>query len=73
VENINKSAEVKDNVKISTKGKDFAVAQKALKEIPDVRKEKVEEISKKIESKSYSVKGEDIVNKLFDTGVNIQG
>jgi negative regulator of flagellin synthesis FlgM len=44
VENINKSAEVKDNVKISTKGKDFAVAQKALKEIPDVRKEKVRNI-----------------------------
>jgi len=40
----------KDVVSISNQAKDFQTAMKALKEIPDIRKDKVEELARKIES-----------------------
>lgn len=73
IENIDKATEVKDNVKISDKGRYFAVAQKALKDIPDIRQDKVNEISAKLKNSSYSVKGEDIVDKIFGSKVDLEG
>jgi len=38
----------KDVVSISNQAKDFQTAMKALKEIPDIRKDKVEELARKM-------------------------
>lgn len=65
VENTNKISMGTDDVKISSKGKDFAIAMNALKNVPDVRMDRVNEISAKLESGEYKVSGDDIMNKLF--------
>lgn len=55
----------KDVVSISNQAKDFQTAMKALKEIPDIRKDKVEELALKIESGTYKVSEEDIADKIL--------
>jgi len=55
----------KDVVSISNQAKDFQTAMKALKEIPDIRKDKVEELARKIESGTYKVSEEDIADKIL--------
>lgn len=70
VDSLNKAGQVQDAVKISDKGRDFAVAQRALKDIPDIRQDKVNELSAKINSNGYSIKGEDIANKIFSAGID---
>jgi len=52
-------------VSISNQAKDFQTAMKALKEIPDIRKDKVEELARKIESGTYKVSEEDIADKIL--------
>ena len=66
VENLNNVENVKDNVKISEVGKDYAIAQKALKDIPDVRQDRIEEVKAKMEKgEMENVKGEDIATKIL--------
>ena len=66
VENVNKSEGIKDNFKISEVGKDFSIAQKALKEIPDVRQDKIDAALAKIEKGEYEqVKSEDVADKIL--------
>jgi negative regulator of flagellin synthesis FlgM len=65
VENTNKVGLGTDNVKISSKGKDYAIAMNALKDVPDVRMDKVNELSAKIEKGEYNVSGNDIADKMM--------
>jgi len=65
VENLNNVEGIKDNVKISEVGKDYAIAQKALKDVPDVRQDKINEVMAKMEKGDYEVKGEDIASKII--------
>ena len=66
VENLNNIGSIKDNVKISEVGKDYAVAQKALKDIPDVRQNKIDDVLAKMEKGEYeNVKSEDIASKII--------
>ena len=65
VENLNNVQGIKDNVKISEVGKDYAIAQKALKDIPDVRQEKIDEVKAKMAEGKFEVKGEDIASKII--------
>jgi Anti-sigma-28 factor, FlgM. len=44
----------------------FSVVLKALKNVPDVRKDKVEAISKKIENGEYSVPAEDVAARIVE-------
>jgi len=57
----------KDEFNISGLAKEYQVALKALRNIPDIRTEKVQEISRKIESGNYDVKAEDIAEKFIQT------
>lgn len=54
----------KDVVSISNQAKDFTTVMKALKEVPDMRQDKVNELAAKYEAGSYDVDGGDIVEKL---------
>lgn len=55
----------KDVVSISDKAKDYQLAMKYLKDIPDIRKDKVEEIAKKLHAGNYNVKGSEIAEKII--------
>ena len=55
----------KDAVSISNQGKDFQVALKAAKEVPDVRTNKVEEIKQKMQKDTYEVSGNEVADKVL--------
>ena len=55
----------KDVVSISNNAKDFQTILKVLKDVPDIRQEKVSELSDKYKSGSYSVDGKDVAEKIF--------
>lgn len=58
-------ASKKDVVSISNQAKDFQAIMKAVKDVPDIRTDKVNELKDKYESGSYNVDGKDIAQKLF--------
>lgn len=62
---INNVASKNDVVSISNRAKDYQLAMKHLKDIPDFRSEKVEEYSEKINSGNYDVNGKDIADKIL--------
>jgi negative regulator of flagellin synthesis FlgM len=66
VENLNNVQGIKDNIKISEVGKDYTIAQKALKDVPDVRQDKIDAVKAKMESGEFTkVKSEDIADKII--------
>jgi negative regulator of flagellin synthesis FlgM len=66
VENVNKLSLGRDDIKISSKAKDYSVAMNALKNIPDVRQDKVDEVAKKLANGEYKVSGDDIADKILN-------
>ncbi len=67
VEATNKVSQAQDNIKISETGKDYAFAQKVLKDVPDVRQDKIDAVMNKMKNNEYSVSSEDIADKLFSS------
>ena len=57
----------KDQLELSTKAKEFQVALKAFKELPEVREAKVNEIKEKLQQGSYNVSGQEIAEKIFES------
>ncbi|MDF2523849.1 MAG: Anti-sigma-28 factor FlgM family protein [Clostridiales bacterium] len=55
----------KDVISISNQAKDFQTVMKALKDVPDVRQEKVKELTEKFETGVYSASGKDIADKIL--------
>lgn len=62
---ISEVASKKDELTISGTAKDFNVVMKALKQIPDIRQDKVDEISRKIERGEYSVSASDVAERII--------
>ncbi len=60
----------KDVVSISNTAKDFQTVMKALRETPDVRKDKVDELSQKYESGKYDLSGKDIADRIIGSAFN---
>lgn len=54
-----------DNIKISSEAIDFQNALKAINKTPDVRQDKIDDISKKIQNGDYFVPSEKIADKIF--------
>ncbi len=70
---VDKSSSVtssKDVVSISSNAKDFQTVLKTLRDVPDVRPEKVKELSEKYESGNYNVEGRTMAEKLLSSTVN---
>lgn len=63
----NSVAGKRDEFSISTQAKDYQVVMKALRNVPDIRQGKVQEISGKIEAGQYDVTASDISQKLIKT------
>ncbi len=55
---------IKDKVVFSSEAKEFQKMLETLKNLPDVREDKVAEYKKLIESGNYNVKSEDIVDSI---------
>jgi negative regulator of flagellin synthesis FlgM len=55
----------KDMLSISSQAKDFQSVMKALKDVPDVRHDKVNEYKEKYEAGKYDVKGRQIADKIL--------
>lgn len=55
----------KDVVSISNHAKDFQTALKTIKDIPDIRHDKVSELSEKYEAGNYNVSGKDMADKMI--------
>ena len=58
-------ASKKDMLSISGQAKDYQTVMKALKEVPDVRSEKVNEIAARLESGQYDVSGKDVADRIM--------
>lgn len=57
----------KDILSISNQAKDFQTALRALKDIPDIRQDKVKSIQEKYDRGEYNVSGGDLADKLIDS------
>lgn len=57
----------KDEFSISGTAKDFTNVMKALRQIPDIRQDRVEEIKQKIELGEYSVKASDVADRIVES------
>lgn len=55
----------KDEVQLSTQAKDYQYAFKALKEVPDVRQDKVDSIKEAINSGTYNVNATQVCEKIM--------
>ena len=64
IEKTSSVAPKKDVISISSKAMDYQTVTNALKEVPDVRQNKVDEFAQAYRSGSYDVSGREIVEKL---------
>jgi len=74
--NVNKSgrtqgvSQKKDVLSISNQAKDFQTVMKALKDVPDVRQDKVNDLAERYQSGNYDVSGRDIADKIAKSILN---
>lgn len=59
-------SQARDEVQISSFGRDFQVAKQAVAETSDIREEKVSELKASVQSGSYKVDSGDFANKLME-------
>lgn len=59
-------ASFKDEISLSTAGKDMQIAKNALAKTPDVREDLVSSIKSRIENGTYEVDADDFAAKLAD-------
>ena len=62
----NSSVVESDEVSISEKGKDVSEMTRTLKEMPDVRADKVADLKERIANGTYNISGKDIASKIIN-------
>jgi negative regulator of flagellin synthesis FlgM len=55
----------KDQVVLSKTAQDFSQVMNALRNVPDIREDKVNEVLQRMESGKYNVNGKEIMDKLM--------
>jgi negative regulator of flagellin synthesis FlgM len=68
-ENVYKQGKIKqekDKVEISENAREYQVAMNAYKNLPQIRKDKVEEIKKQMASGNYNPSAEEIIDSMFN-------
>lgn len=68
-ESQNTSAVESDAVSISEKGKDVSEMTRTLKELPDIRADKIADLKERIANGTYNVSGKDIAAKIVNTAL----
>lgn len=61
-----KAAASRDEVQISSFGRDYQVAKQAVAEASDIREDKVTEVAARVNSGNYDVSADDFTNKLLE-------
>lgn len=56
----------KDVLSISDEAKDYQTVNKALRGVPDIRRNKVDEITGKVEAGNYNVTGRNVADKMVN-------
>lgn len=56
----------RDEVQISSFGRDYQIAKQAVAEAPDIREDKVAELKAKVTSGNYTVDNGDFASKLLE-------
>ena len=56
----------KDEVKLSNKAMEYQIAVNSLKDVPEIRKDKVDKIKEEISTGTYKVDGKKIVEKMME-------
>ena len=62
----NRKSSERDEVKLSERAMDYQFAISKLKELPEMRREKVEKLKREIKSGNYNVSGKEIVDKMYE-------
>lgn len=65
----NSAAVESDAVSISEKGKDVSEMTRTLKEMPDVRADKIADLKERIAAGTYNISGKDIASKIINTAL----
>lgn len=65
----NSAAVESDAVSISEKGKDVSEMTRTLKEMPDVRADKIADLKERIANGTYNISGKDIASKIINTAL----
>lgn len=60
------AASKSDQLEISRVGRDYQIAKKAVKEAPDIREDKVNELKAAIDNGTYEVSANDFAEVLLD-------
>lgn len=61
-----KKAYEKDETKFSEKAMDYQFAINKLKELPEMRMEKVERLKREIKTGNYNISGKEVVDKIYE-------
>ena len=61
-----KKASEKDKIQFSERAMDYQFALNKLREVPDMRIEKVEKLKKQIKTGNYNISGKEIVDKIYE-------
>jgi negative regulator of flagellin synthesis FlgM len=67
-----RTADKKDELLISSEAKDIQLAYKLVKQVPDIRKEKVDHLKNQIQTGTYNVNLEEIVDKMINS-IDLKG
>lgn len=59
----------KDELQLSNKAKEYQIAMQAFKNLPEVRKDLVNDLKNKIQQGSYNVTGEKIADKIIESAI----
>jgi len=60
----------KDVVSISGQAKDYQAVIRALKDVPDVRADKIKDFTERVESGKYDVNGKDVAEKIIKSVID---
>lgn len=65
-----KTAGFSDALQLSQTGKDIQIVKQAIKEVPDIREEKINSLKEKLASGTYNVSGEELAEKVVTNYFN---
>lgn len=65
VNGVSSAASIRDEVQISSLGRDYQIAKQAVQDSSDIRADKVAELKAKIDAGNYSVDNGDFASKLL--------
>lgn len=59
----------KDKLELSNKAKEYQIAIKAFKNLPEIREDLVKDLKSKIKQGNYNVTGEQIADKIIESAM----